>query len=223
MTTMRKGEQIEGAITLVLVEDHEMVANALGRVLQSHDDLELVATAGSIAAGVEAVGRFAPDVIITDLRLPDGMVTDHMAELRGGPEGPAVMILTGAPTEKAVLDALAAGVTGFLAKAQPMPDLIDGVHRVARGEVVVAPELLHVLVDRIDRGGGHASALTRREVDVLQCLADGQGTDEIAESLHLSRNTIRNHVSRILLKLGAHSRLEAVSEGARRGIISPPY
>ncbi len=216
MATMRK-EPATDVITLVLIEDHDMVANALGQVLQSQDDLELKATAGSIRSGIEAVRQHEPDVIVTDLRLPDGLITDHLVELRDGPDAPLVMT-----TEKALLDALAAGVTGFLAKAQPMPDLIDGVRRVARGELVVAPELHHVLVDRIDRrtATGHASALTRREVEVLQCLADGLGTDEIADALHLSRNTIRNHVSRILLKLEAHSRLEAVSEATRRGIIS---
>lgn len=207
-------------ITLVLVEDHEMVANALGRVLQSQVDLELLATAGSIGAGIEAVRAHQPDVVISDLRLPDGLVTEHVAAIRGDGDGPVLLILTGSPTEKAVLDALAAGATGFLAKAQPMPDLLDGVRRVARGEVVVAPELLHVLVGRLQTSEGHASALTRREVQVLQCLSDGQGTEEIARTLHLSRNTIRNHVSRILLKLGVHSRLEAVSEATRRGIIS---
>ena len=209
-------------IRLVLVEDHEMVANALGGVLQAQPDLELVATAATIAAGVTAVAAHRPDVVVTDLRLTDGLITDHLADLQSGSDGPHVLIITGAPTEKALLDALAAGVTGFIAKAQAIPDLIDAVHRVARGEIAVAPELLHVLVDRIDRGrDGHASALTRREVEVLQCLAAGQSTEDIAQQLHLSQNTIRNHVSRILLKLDAHSRLEAVSEATRRGIISP--
>ena len=207
---------------VVMIEDHGMVAAALGGVLQVEPDLDVVAVATSIAEGVEALARHRPDVVITDLHLADGVVTDHLAELRGAAPGCRVMLLTGAPTEKALLDAIDGGATGFVDKSRPVEEFVQAVRRVARGELVVSPELSHVLVARFRGERNHdQGALTRRELEVVQLLARGASTDAIADALCLSAHTVRNHVARVLLKLRAHSRLEAVSEASRRGLISP--
>lgn len=213
-------------IRIVLIEDHDMVAAALGSVLASEDDFELVERATTLSAGFDAVGRHRPTVVITDLRLPDGVVTERLHELQERAPEAEILVYTGAPSEQAAMAAFEADVRGFVSKTQRIDDLIDAVRRVARHETVVAPELLPVLVARLDPARvGTGVTLTRREIEILHELARGRGTSAIAGQLHLSANTIRNHISRILSKLRVHSRLEAVSEASRRGIIAPvaPY
>ena len=206
---------------VVMIEDHGMVAAALGGVLRAEPDLDLVAIATSLAEAAEVVTRQRPDVVVTDLHLTDGVATDHLDVLRASSPGSRVMILTGCPTEKALLDALDGGATGFVDKSQPIEEFVQAVRRVAGGELVVSPALAPVLLARVGGGRHHDHAsLTRRELEVLEMLARGASTDAIATAMCLSAHTVRNHIARVLMKLRAHSRLEAVSEGSRRGLIS---
>lgn len=207
---------------LVMIEDHEMVAAALGGVLRSHPDLDLVERAPTIALGVTAAGRHRPDVVITDLRLTDGIVTDHLGALHRASPDSRILLMTGAPTEKALMDALDDGVTGFLDKTRPLEEFVEAIRRVAAGELVVSPTLAPALVAHLGAGRRPARGmLTRRELEVLQELANGRSTSSIAEALSLSANTVRNHIAAAMAKLAAHTRLEAVTEATRRGLIAP--
>lgn len=197
-----------------------MVAAAIGNVLGGEADIDLVATAGDLAEALDVVGRLRPDVIVADQHLPDGQVTDHITDLLMAAPGAAVLVLAGLPTEQAFLTAMDAGAAGFVSKAQPMGEFLDAVRQVSAGATVVAPSLLPSLVRRIN-GGTDRSALTTRELQILQHLAAGRSTSRIATELALSPNTIRNHVSNLHFKLGAHSRLEAVSIGTRLGLVAP--
>ncbi len=206
---------------VVMIEDHDMVAAALGGVLDSQADLEVVAIAASIAEALVVVQQQQPDVIVSDLRLPSGEIVGHLAELKRKSPLSRILIVTGAPHEKALLDALEAGALGFIVKSQPMAEFVEAVRRVGRGELVVAPELAPALMSRLDSTSSpDRAALTRRELEVLELLAEGSSTVAIAEALILSPNTIRNHIAAIMLKLDVHSRLEAVAEATGRGIIA---
>lgn len=205
---------------IVMIEDHGMVAAALGGVIDAQDDLQLAAIASTLAEALDAVRHHQPDLVVTDLQLADDDMALHFDELRAACPSSRVLVVTGVPTEKALIDALEAGVRGFIVKSQPVDELLSAVRRVVRGEVVVAPELSSVLMARLDGGRSDCRAtLTRRELDVLGLLAEGLGTTEIAERLILSPNTVRNHVAAVMAKLDTHSRLEAVAEASRQGII----
>jgi two-component system response regulator DevR len=206
--------------SIVLIEDHVMVATALGGVLSGEPDLVLRGTAGTIDAGLELVRRARPDVIVADHRLPDGEITDHVRRLLAAAPLSRVLVMAGLPTEQALLTAMDAGASGFICKSQPMDEFLDAVRRVGHGETVVAPSLLPCLVRRLG-GATDRGALTARELEILHHLAAGRGTSQIAAALALSPNTVRNHVAHLTAKLGAHSRLEAVSIGIRRGLIAP--
>ena len=207
---------------VVMIEDHEMVAAALGAALESHADLSVLDVSPSIELGLASVSRHQPDVVVTDLRLSDGIITDHLGEMRRTSPASAVLLMTGSPTEKALLDALEAGVTGFVDKARPLAEFVDAVRRVGGGELVVSPSLAPALLAHLGgRGRPARGALTRRELEVLQQLAQGRSTSSIAEALSLSANTVRNHIAAAMSKLAAHSRLEAVTEATRRGLIAP--
>lgn len=203
-----------------MIEDHDMVAAALGGVLDSRDDLAVLALATTIDEARVLVQQHQPDIIVTDLRLATGDVTEHLPDLQRRSPASRILVVTGAPNEKALLDALDAGVLGFIVKSQPMAEFVESVRRVGRGELVVAPELSPALISRFQRRDGHdPTTLSRRELEVLELLADGRGTTSIADALILSPNTIRNHIARAMAKLDAHTRLEAVAEARRRGMI----
>ena len=205
---------------MVLLEDHLMVATALGAVLEAEPDLEFRGTAATIEAAGALVASARPDIIVSDHQLADGEVIDHIPDLLERAPGARLLVVTGLPTEQAFVAAMDAGAAGFVSKAQPVDEFIDAVRRVGAGDTVVAPSLLPSLVRRIN-GAVDRRALTGRELEILQQLAAGRSTAQIAGVLVLSPNTVRNHVARLSQKLGAHSRLEAVSIGVRRGLIAP--
>lgn len=206
-------------ISVVLIEDHDMVAAAFATMLESEPDLSLLAITSTFEEGLQATRWHRPRVVITDLRLPDGDATTRIGELIEAGGGSKVLVVTGAPVESAVVDAFRAGATGFLSKTQPLDSFFDGIRSVARGDVAVAPEFVHVLVGGHDRND--ENSLTSREREVLGLLADGKSTAGIAEALHVSPNTVRNHVTSILGKLDVHSRLEAVAVATKQGLLPP--
>lgn len=222
LTTDRCADAAPGAggARIVMIEDHDMVAAALGGVLDAQSDFDVVAIASDVDQALAAVTRHQPDVIVTDLRLAAGDVIEHLPELTRRSPQSRVLVVTGSPNEKALLDALEAGALGFIVKAQPMTELVDAVRRVARGELVVAPELAPALMSRLDGARRDPAVLSRRELEVVGLLAAGRSTQDIAAELFLSPNTIRNHIARSMAKLDVHSRLEVVAEASRRGLIA---
>lgn len=203
--------------TVVVIEDHELVAAALKASLDREADLSVAALARSIPEAVDALTRHRPHVAVTDLRLGGASAVDRLDELRAASPATRLLVLTGWPTQQSMLDALEAGAAGYLSKTRPLEQLVDAIHRVARGETVVDPEMLGALV----RPPGEDERLSHREVEVLEHLARGSTTAEMAAALHLSAHTVRGCVGSVLRKLGVHTRVEAVGEGLRRGLITP--
>lgn len=207
---------------VLLVEDHAMVATAFGAILGAESDIDLVATAATIEEAVALAAEHVPDLVVADQRLPDGEITDHIPHILEAAPGSAVLVVTGLPTEQAFVAAMDAGARGYVSKSQQMGEFLEAVRRVAAGATVIAPDLVPTLVRRSGARRDDRSSLTPRELQILQQLALGRGTGAIAAELSLSANTVRNHVSHLTLKLGAHSRLEAVSIGTRLGLVAPP-
>ncbi len=205
-------------VRAVLVEDHHMVAEAIRLAWADSDEVEVVATVGSVAAAVAEVRRHRPDVVLLDRRLPDGDGLDAIAGFEQW--GARVLVLTGEANVSVAARAAEAGAAGLVLKSARLDELTEAVLRVADGEVVFDGALLGGVLDRLtgrSRSGG--VPLTSREREALLLLAEGASTEEISERMGVARNTVRNHVQRVLEKLGARSKLEAVAIARRDGLL----
>ncbi|WP_090066697.1 response regulator transcription factor [Lentzea flaviverrucosa] len=202
---------------VVLVEDHDMVAEAIGLALE-RAGIEVIARASTVAAALAEASRGEPDVVLLDRRLPDGDGTSLIGEFVG--LGARVLVLTGEATASVAARVAEAGGAGLILKSARLDELVEAVRRVAAGEVVFDPKLLAGVLDRLTgRVGVTGATLTARERETLALLADGAGTDQISTRLGVARNTARNHVQHVLDKLGASSKLEAVSIARREGLL----
>ena len=205
----------------VLIDDHEMVAEALTLALRG-SGIDVVARAGSLGEGLPLVASARPDVVVLDFRLPDGDAIDGVRELSANGSSVPVLVVTAVADEQTAVDVLAAGAAGYVTKDLPVADLADALRRAAGGETVVSPALLGAVMQRL-RSPAPSTAddanLTAREREALAMLAAGSGIDEVAAAMVVSRNTARKHVQAVLMKLGAHSQLEAVAIARRTGLL----
>lgn len=209
------------APTIVLIEDQGVLAGALRSAISTRTDMRVTGVAATLGEGVELVRRRRPDIVVSDYRLPDGDLPDRLAEMLATDPAPRVLVFTGWSDEASLVRAMDAGAAGYVDKAS-FDDFIDALRRVGAGEVVVSPRLVPLLTRRAV--GAREMVLTARELEVLELLARGASTDQIADTLVVAANTVRNYISKALGKLGAHSRLEAVRIGVERGLIryDPP-
>ncbi|MGD9704973.1 MAG: response regulator [Ilumatobacteraceae bacterium] len=203
-------------IRLMLIDDHEMVVQSLGRVLELEDDIDVIATANSVAEGVVVAAAHLPDVILMDYRLPDGDGISAAARIRTEHPSIRIVLLTGSDDPDALRRAVDAGCLGYLDKARSIDDLVAAVRIAASGHVVISANDLTKIVtgNRAD-----VTRLTRREREILFLIAEGLSNKTIAERLVLSVHTVRTHVQTILAKLGAHSKLEALAVAKRRRLL----
>jgi DNA-binding NarL/FixJ family response regulator len=209
-------------IRLLVIDDHELLSSSLRAAFAQDGRATVVGTAGSIAQGLVAVAALQPDVVLTDRRLPDGDMDEHVAELKAACPSARVVLMTGWPTQRSSLAALDAGVQGIVSKSQSVDQILDSIARVAVGDLVVPIALTQVLLARAGRSDvANRNELSRRELDVLEALAWGESTVDAARRLCISNNTVRNHLARAMLKLGVHDRLAAVSEAIRLGLVAP--
>jgi len=203
-------------VRVVVVDDEPMVCAHLRTILGSAPDIEVVDEAYDGAAGVAAVVRNRPDVVLMDLRMPvlDGIgVIEQIARLAAPP---VVVVLTTFDADQYVLRALRAGAAGFLVKSTPPQDLIGLVRVASEGHTVLSPAAARRLIaasadsqPAAERARQLTGSLTEREVEVLTCLGEGLSNAQIAGRLYLSEATVKGYVSRMLEKLGLDNRTQA--------------
>ncbi|MFI6322035.1 response regulator [Nonomuraea sp. NPDC050556] len=199
-------------IRIVVVDDEPMVCAHLRTILGSSPDLAVVGEAQDGAAGVEAVIRHRPDLVIMDLRMPgvDGLAA--IARITALARPPVILVLTTFDADDHVLRALGAGATGYLLKSTPPADLITLVKAAANGHTVMSrPAAAHLVAtaSRRHEATARLRSLTERERDVLGCLGRGMTNAQIGRLLHLSETTVKGHVSHILVKLHCANRTQA--------------
>jgi DNA-binding NarL/FixJ family response regulator len=203
-------------VRVVVVDDEPMVCAHLRTILGSASDIEVVDEAHDGAAGVAAVTRSRPDVVLMDLRMPvlDGIAAIERIVKLSNP--PVVVVLTTFDADQYVLRALRAGAAGFLVKSTPPEDLIGLVRVAAEGHTVLSPAAARRLIAASadsqparERARKLAGSLTEREVEVLICLGGGLSNAQIAARLFLSEATVKGYVSRMLDKLGLENRTQA--------------
>ena len=205
---------------ILLVEDHQMVAQGIVELVGAEPDLAVVGVEATVAGATDAAARLRPDVVLMDYRLPDGDGVEATRRIREVAPSSAVVMVTSVASENVLLGAIDAGCAAFVLKDSPMQDVIDAARAAGRGESVIAPSLLARLLPRLRRSeAAPPTTLTEREQQVLELLVEGLSSQAIADRLFLSMNTVRNHVQNILVKLGAHSRLEAVATAVKSGLV----
>jgi DNA-binding NarL/FixJ family response regulator len=180
-----------------------------------------VGTAHGVAEALALVESGRPNVVLMDYRLPDGDGISAVTEiLRKWPETHVLMLSGDAPEDLMAL-AIEAGCVGMLAKNRPTEELLSAVRSAGRGELVFRVDEMNTLIHHLRRSvNPDAELLTKREIEVLQLLAEGMSTERVAAELFISIHTVRNHVAKILTKLGAHSKLEAVAIATRDRIVN---
>jgi DNA-binding NarL/FixJ family response regulator len=199
-----------GDLGVLVVDDHSTFAELLALALDSEPDLHCVAVAADRETAIEAAREHAPDIAVVDLLLgrEDGIsLAADLASLRPGIR---VVILTAHADQVVMRRASAAGVCGLLAKNGSLNDLLNTLRSARPGGFIVDPQLLQRLVSTRDHTPVDLPSLTPREQEVLELLADGLTNIEIGERLFISPITVRNHVSRILMKLQVRDRREAM-------------
>jgi DNA-binding NarL/FixJ family response regulator len=211
------GDGTAEAIRLVLIDDHRLLLDSLATAIGGQDDLQVVGTAESVHAALPVLERTRPDIVLLDLRLAGDDAVASIPTVARAAGGAKVVLLTATHDRRHAARAIEAGAAGYLTKQQPLPELLAGIRSVWRGHATVDPSLLGGVLEQLS--GSDPTRLTTRELEVLRMLHAGHPADRIARELHIAPNTVRNHVQRILTKLGATSRLEAVAIARRDGLI----
>jgi DNA-binding NarL/FixJ family response regulator len=211
---------------VLLVEDQRTLAEALVIAIDAQPDMECVGAADSVEEAVPIAGTRRPDVVIMDIHLPgaDGIAgTRRIKAIR--PDA-RVFILTADATPELFGDAVAAGAAGFLSKGGPFPDILAAIRTSPGGRVMMAADTFAALVAEV-RGGTPDQAgrrqnfacLTSREKEVLALMNEGLGAQAIGERLGVSRHTAHSHIKRVMAKLRAHTRREAIAVATRKGLL----
>lgn len=195
-------------ITIVIAEDQRMLLGALGSLVNLEDDMEVVGQASNGEEAIALVQRLKPDICIMDIEMPGKSGLEAAEELKG--LDCKVIILTTFARTGYFQRALKAGVSGYLLKDSPSEELASSIRSVMAGRRVYAPELM----DDIYSEG---NPLTEREKEVLELVADGKNTKEIADQLSLKTGTVRNYISTILDKLEVKNRIEAITQSKEKG------
>ncbi|WP_066048331.1 response regulator transcription factor [Robertmurraya korlensis] len=195
-------------IKIVIAEDQRMLLGALGSLLSLEDDMEVIGKANNGNEAVALVNQLKPDVCIMDIEMPEKTGLEAAEELKGG--SCKVIILTTFARSGYFQRALKAGVRGYLLKDSPSEELASSIRNIVGGKRIYAPELMDDLYTE-------ENPLTERERDVLELIAEGRNTKEIAEQLNIKTGTVRNYISAILEKLEVTNRIEAITQSKEKG------
>jgi DNA-binding NarL/FixJ family response regulator len=215
-------------IRIVLVDDHTLVREGIRTLLGLVPDIQLVGEAANGQAALRVVADTRPDVLLLDMRMPEGDGLFVVSELARLGQLPATLILTTFDDDAAAIEVIRAGARGFLLKDVTLERLVSAVRALAAGETLIQPALTACAEQRLceaatTRGGpGPATAdepMTPREREVLRLLAAGYSNREIARALFIAEGTVKNHVSNILTKMAVRDRTRAVLKAAERGLL----
>ena len=207
-------------LSLLIVDDHEVVRQGLVALLGRRPEFHVVGEAGTVADAVAAAHRFQPDLVIMDVRLPDGSGIEACREIRAELPNTRVVILTSYPDEDAVLSAIVAGASGYLLKQVRARDLVAALEAVGRGESLLDPAVTGRVLERVRRIAtsdqpDELAQLTSQEQKILLLVAEGKTNKEIAGDVFLSDKTVKNYVSSILAKLNLERRAQAAAYMAK--------
>lgn len=208
-------------LRVMLVDDHEVVREGLRALLDRREGMHVVGEAGSVAQAIEVALREKPDVVVMDVRLPDGTGVEACREIRAELPSTRMIMLTSYADEEAVMASILAGASAYLLKQTRGQQLAEAVEAVARGESLLDPQVTMRVLEQVRNSASGAPAdkqaqLTENEQKILKLIAEGKTNKEIAAEVYLSDKTVKNYVSSILSKLNLRRRSEAAAYIARR-------
>ncbi len=208
-------------IRLVIVDDHALFRSGLISLIQDIQGFEVVGEAGNGRDALEVVGQSKPDVVLLDVNMPimGGVETVRMLRKQ---QDCRILMLTISKSEEDLFGAIAAGADGYLLKNATPEELEKSIHNIHKGDSVLSPEVTRQVLKAVNFEQTRTPdfGLSSREMEVLQCLAQGKTTAEISSDLFISDNTVKTHVRHILDKLEASNRAEAVSKAMQLGLIN---
>ncbi|KQQ93464.1 LuxR family transcriptional regulator [Leifsonia sp. Leaf325] len=219
--------ETEPVIRVVVADDHPIVRAGIVGLLATADDIEVV---GEAADGEEAerlTTELNPDLVLMDLRMPGVGGVEATARIlaAGGTDGATrVLVLTTYETDDDIIGAIEAGASGYLLKAAPQAEIIEGVRAVARGQTVLAPNIAAMLVQRVRSGTPAPDAadtprLSARELQVLRLVAAGHSNPQIAAALFIGEATVKTHLLHVFEKLAVSDRTRAVTRAMELGLL----
>ena len=208
---------MEKKIRILIVDDHPVVRNGLIGMLSGRPEFEIAGEASDGQQAVDQSARLCPQVILMDLRMPvlDGV--QAITRIRARQPEVHVLVLTTYDSDADILRAIEAGATGYILKDAPREDLYRAILATAQGQTYLSPTVASRLMDQLR--APTETALSPREVEVLEWVAKGASNKEIARHLHLSEATIKSHLLHIFTKLGVNDRTQAVTLAVQKGII----
>lgn len=213
----------EPTIKVMLVDDHDVVREGLKALLDRREGMVVVGEAGTVEQSIEVAVSVRPDVVVMDLRLPDGSGIEACREIRSALPGTKVIMLTSYADEEAVMSSILGGASAYLLKQTRGSQLADAIEGVARGESLLDPAVTMRVLEEVRKSAAGKSKpssaeaqLTENEQKILHLIAEGKTNREIAAEIFLSDKTVKNYVSNILSKLNMKRRSEAAAYIARR-------
>jgi DNA-binding NarL/FixJ family response regulator len=210
-------------IRVVLADDHAVVREGTRQLLEREPDILVVGEASDGAEAVRLVESAQPKVVVMDVRMPGMGGVEATKIIKERYPAVEVLVMTAHDDDEFVFTLLEAGASGYLLKTAPVKELIRAIHEVAEGQSALDPSIARKVVRQFTGGAARQKqqeayeALTEREQEVLELLAEGKTNKEIAESLIISDRTVQTHLSNVFSKMGVSSRTEAVLEAIRRG------
>ena len=205
-------------LRISLIDDHEVVRAGLKALIDSQEDMTVVGEAGTVEEGVRRVGFDEPDVVVLDVRLPDGSGVEACRMIRERFPDVKVLMLTSFADEEALMAAILAGASGYVLKRIKTQELVGDIRRVGAGESLLDPEMTDRLFTRLRQGDSDdplLGKLTGQERTIVEHISAGMTNKQIAEEMFLAEKTVKNYVSNILAKMGMSRRSEAAAYVAR--------
>jgi DNA-binding NarL/FixJ family response regulator len=211
-------------LRVLLVDDHDLFRTGLRNLLEEQG-VQVVGEAAGGSDALRIVREIAPDVVVMDLNMPGMSGVEATREITSIAPLTRVVVLTISDQDDDVMDAIVAGACGYLVKDSSIEELMRGINAAAVGESLISPPIASKVLQRmravtLDQGAEKIRAeLSERELDVLRLIANGKDNSEIAEALHISPKTVKNHISNILMKLQIENRIQAAVYAVRSGIV----
>jgi DNA-binding NarL/FixJ family response regulator len=208
----------------MLVDDHDLFRTGLRNLLEEQG-VQIVAEASEGSMALSLVQELAPDVVVMDLNMPGMNGIEATREIARLVPLTRVVVLTISDQDEDVIDAIVAGACGYLMKDSSIQDLMQGIRAASVGEALISPHIAAKVLQRVRASGvtaDHAVGrpeLSDRETEVLRLIANGKDNAEIAQELHISPKTVKNHISNILMKLQIENRIQAAVYAVRRGLV----
>ncbi len=209
----------EPTVRILIVDDHDIVRRGLTMLMSRREDFNVVGEAGTAADAVLRAKELSPDVVVMDIRLPDGTGIEACRDIRAFDPNIKVLMLTSYSDEEAVMGSIMAGASGYLLKEIRSQEILDAVSRVSQGQSLLDPAVTAKVLERVRRGNPEDeqwNQLTEHEKQILELITEGKTNREISKDVHLSDKTVKNYVSNILSKLEVSRRSQAAAYMADR-------